>query len=317
MFALMVMGGAVGGGNMFQVNQTVEAFIDTFQIGARHADWGIGITMAVIVGIVILGGVKRIGAATSKIVPSMCGLYVLASIYIILVHFTKVPECLLLIFKMAFTDNAVFGGAIGVMMMGIRRAVFSNEAGLGSAAIAHAAAKTEEPVREGIVAMIGPFIDTIIVCLMTSLVVIITGAWNDPQFSQNGGFSIGVSMTTHAFGTVLPWFKYILTGCIGLFAYSTMISWCYYGERGWIYLLDHFNGIGLKSVVVFRVAFLIFIVIGAVNKLSDVVDFSDLMILSMAFPNIIGSILLARKVKEKVSDYWNRYSSGKMPVFQK
>ena len=313
MYALMIMGGAIGGGNMFQANQTAEAFASTFEISDTGTwNWITGITLAIGVGVVIIGGIKRIGAATSKIVPFMCGIYVLASIFIILTHISQIPETIRLIFTMAFTKNAYYGGVFGVLIMGVRRAAFSNEAGLGSAAIAHAAAKTEEPVREGIVGMIGPFIDTIIVCSMTAMVVIITGTWNDPSISQ----SAGVTLTTEAFGSAISWFPYILTLCIGLFAYSTMISWCYYGERGWIYLLDHIQiggeGYGLKTVVLFRIIFVIFIVVGAVSKLSDVLDFSDAMIFSMAFPNIVGSIFLAPKVLKKVRAYWERYQSGEM-----
>ena len=311
MYALMIMGGAIGGGNMFQANQTAEAFASTFEISDTGTwNWVIGIILAIGVGVVIIGGIKRIGAATSKIVPFMCGIYVLASIFIILTHISQVPETIRLIFTMAFTKNAYYGGFFGVLVMGVRRAAFSNEAGLGSAAIAHAAAKTEEPVREGIVGMIGPFIDTIVVCSMTAMVVIITGMWNDPSIPQ----SAGVTLTTEAFGSVIGWFPYILTLCIGLFAYSTMISWCYYGERGWIYLLDHIGeeGYGLKTVVLFRIIFVVFIVVGAVSKLSDVVDFSDAMLFSMAFPNIVGSIVLAPKVLKKVRDYWERYQSGEM-----
>ena len=307
MYAVMIMGGAVGAGNMFQVNQTAEAFRSTFGIPDSY-NWLIGIIMAVLVGIVIVGGIKRIGAATSKIVPAMCGLYVLASLFIIITHITKVPEAIGLIFSMAFTQNALYGGVVGVFVWGIKRSTFSNEAGLGSAAIAHAAAKTDEPVREGIVAMIGPFIDTIIVCTMTAMVVIVTGAWNDPSIPQ----SAGVTLTTKAFEGSISWFPYILTITIGLFAYSTMISWCYYGERGWIYLLDHFGGLGLRTVVIFRIAFIGFIILGAVSELKDVVGFSDLLVLSMAFPNIVGSIVLAPRVLHKVKDYWNRYLSGEM-----
>ncbi|RMD84167.1 MAG: alanine:cation symporter family protein, partial [Candidatus Dadabacteria bacterium] len=308
-FAVMVMGGSIGGGNMFQANQTVEALKTTFRLGSG-SEWVIGIVMAFFVAIVVLGGIKRIGAATSKIVPFMCGLYVLASLFVIFANADKIPETLALIWKMAFTDNAFFGGMVGVAVMGIRRAAFSNEAGLGSAAIAHAAAKTDEPVREGLVAMIGPFIDTIIICLMTSLVVVITGAWNMPELTSQGA-NIGVSITSEAFRTVLPWFPYVLAVCVCLFAYSTMISWCYYGERGWIYLMDHVGyGKGIKTVVIFRILFVVAVVVGAVNSLSDVIDFTDAMILSMAFPNIIGSVILAPKVLKKVDDYWSRYKAG-------
>jgi AGCS family alanine or glycine:cation symporter len=307
MYALMVMGGAIGVGNMFQVNQTAEAFRSTFGLSAG-TNWVIGIVIAILVAVVIIGGIKRIGAATSRIVPAMCGLYVCVSILIILMNITRIPEAIGLIFRLAFTGNAFYGGFVGVLVWGIRRASFSNEAGLGSAAIAHAAAKTEEPVREGLVAMVGPFIDTIIVCFMTAMVVIITGAWNDPNLSQ----SDGITLTTKAFESAIGWFPLILTVSIGLFAYSTMISWAYYGERGWIYLLDHFGGAGLKTVIVFRIIFILFVIVGAVNKLDAVLDFSDAMVLGMAFPNIIGSILLAPRVLEKVRDYWNRYQSGEM-----
>ena len=310
-YALMVMGGAIGAGNMFQVNQTAEAFRSTFGL-SEGANWVIGIVIAILVGIVIVGGIKRIGAATSKIVPAMCGLYVCFSILIIVMNITRVPEAIGLIFRLAFTGNAFYGGFVGVLVWGIRRSSFSNEAGLGSAAIAHAAAKTEEPVREGLVAMIGPFIDTIIVCLMTAMVVIITGTWNDPSLSQ----SDGVTLTTIAFKSAIGWFPLILTVSIGLFAYSTMISWAYYGERGWIYLLDHFGGVGLKTVIVFRVIFVLFILVGAVYPLRAVLDFSDAMVLGMAFPNIVGSIILAPKVLGKVRDYWSRYQSGEMEPVQ-
>ncbi len=309
LFAIMIMGGSVGGGNMFQANQTVEAFQHAFGF-SEGSKWVIGIIMCFLIALVILGGIKRIGAATSKIVPFMCGLYVLASLVVILSNASAIPASLLLIFEMAFQNNAFYGGILGVMVKGVTRAGFSNEAGLGSAAIAHAAAKTSEPVREGLVAMLGPFIDTIVICLMTSLVIIVTGTWTDPELTSSAG-NVGVTLTSESFATVLPWFPYVLTICIALFAYSTAISWYYYGERGWIYLLDHVGeGTGLKTVVVFRSAFILFTLIGAVSKLSDVLDFSDLMILSIAFPNILGSVILAPRVKEKLKDYFKRYREG-------
>ncbi|MEZ4753206.1 MAG: alanine/glycine:cation symporter family protein [Bdellovibrionota bacterium] len=312
MYAFMVMGGSIGGGNMFQSNQTTAAFMETFNL-AEGSELYIGIIMAICVGAVILGGIKRIGAATSKIVPLMCALYVLASLYVILVNISALPSAISLMFDCAFNHNAAFGGLIGVAVIGVTRAAFSNEAGLGSAAIAHAAAKTDEPVREGLVAMIGPFIDTIIICFMTSLVVIVSGVWDNPEYIHYAGAKLGgVNLTAAAFATALPWFPYVLTICVGLFAYSTMVAWCYYGERGWIYLLDHFNGIGLKTVVVFRLLFIAGIVFGAVNTLTDVLEFTDVMILSMAFPNILGSIILAPKVIKKLNDYWGRYTSGEM-----
>ena len=315
-YAFMIMGGALGGGNMFQANQTVEAITSTFGLGPK-ASWVIGITMALLVAAVILGGIKRIGAATSTIVPLMCGLYIGASIFVIVTNIEKLPGAVSLMFSMAFTKMAFYGGIMGVIVQGVKRAAFSNEAGLGSASVAHAAAKTDEPVREGMVAMLGPFIDTIVVCFMTAMVVIISGAWKQGQFvcatlSDN---LKGASVTTWAFEQSISWFPIVLTVCIALFAYSTMVSWCYYGERGWIYLLDHFDGAGLKSVIAFRIIFVLAVVLGSVSSFHDVLLFSDIMVLSMAFPNIIGSVILAPRVYEKLKEYWGRYTAGKMPTY--
>jgi AGCS family alanine or glycine:cation symporter len=304
MYAFMIMGGALGGGNMFQSNQTVEAFTNTFDLPAG-SDKIIGVVMAVLVGVVILGGIRRIAFATSKIVPAMCALYVLACITVLITNLSSLPSALVLIFTKAFSQNAALGGTLGVMVTGMTRAAFSNEAGLGSAAIAHAAAKTNEPVREGMVAMLGPFIDTIIICFMTALVIVVTGVWENPELAAAGG-NVGVTLTSSAFATVIPWFPYVLTICIALFAYSTMISWCYYGEVGWIYLMDHFGNLGLPTVFLFRLIFVLFVFFGATSKLDDVITFSDLMILSMAFPNILGSLILAPKVRERLKDYQTR-----------
>ena len=310
-FALMIMGGAIGGGNMFQANQTAEVITHVIDLQDEGTIWNarlvIGLILATAVAIVILGGIKRIAVVTSRVVPLMCGMYMLAGWYIIITNFSQLPETVALIFRMAFTDNAVYGGIIGVMVKGIQRGGFSNEAGLGSAAIVHAAAKTDEPVREGMVAMLGPFIDTVLVCSTTALVVIITGTWNDPAIVAQGG-NVGVSITSAAFGSTISWFPYVLTVSIVLFAYSTMISWCYYGERGWIYLLDHFGKErGLKTVAVFRFVFIAAIVWGAVEKLQHVLDFADMMILSVALPNILGGIILAPVVKKRLDDYSQKY----------
>ncbi len=300
-YAVMIMGGAMGGGNMFQANQAFEAFRTAFGV-ERHYGWIFGIGMGTLVALVILGGIRRIGAATSRIVPAMVATYVTAAIVILITHFDRIPGAFALIVEMAWSKNAAYGGAVGVLIWGVKRASFSNEAGLGSSAIAHAAAKTDEPVREGLVAMLEPFIDTVIVCTMTALVVIVTGAWNDPSIPANAG----VSLTTSAFATVIPWFPKLLSICVLLFAYSTMISWCYYGERGWIYLLDHFGGRGLKTVPLFRIVFVFFVFVGSVARLGAVLDFSDLLILCMAFPNIAGGMLLAPKVSSVLKDYFDR-----------
>lgn len=301
-YAFMIMGGSFGGGNMFQSNQSFEAFSTAFGVGPEY-NWIFGLALAVLVGAVILGGIQRIGAATARIVPAMVALYGLATFAVLVVNARHIPEAFALIVKMAFSENAAYGGVMGVLVWGVKRASFSNEAGLGSSAIAHAAAKTKEPVREGLVAMMEPFIDTIIVCVMTALVVIISGAWNDPSIPQ----SAGVSLTSAAFATVLPWFPKVLSVCVLLFAYSTMISWCYYGERGWIYVLDHWKGRGLATIPVYRIIFVCFVFIGAVAKLEAVLEFSDLLILCMAFPNILGSLILAPRLRRVVEDYFRRH----------
>ena len=305
LYALMLMGGALGGGNMFQANQTVEAITGTFGL-SEQAKWGLGLAMSILVGAVILGGIRRIGSVTSRLVQAMCGIYLLAALFIILTHIDEVPRTFAMIFSMALSPHAAVGGFIGVMITGIQRAMFSNEAGMGSAAIAHAASKTREPIREGLVGMLGPFIDTIIVCTMTALVVIITGVWDQPAFALSEG-NVGVTLTTAAFRSVIPWFPYVLTFCIALFAYSSMISWCYYGERGWVYLMDHLGGRGLQTLIVFRMTFVCFVLIGATNTLRDVLSFSDAMIFSMAFPNIVGGVILAPKVRAYLRDYSLRY----------
>ncbi|MCM8530378.1 MAG: alanine:cation symporter family protein [Lentisphaeraceae bacterium] len=325
MYAFMVMGGSFGGGNMFQSNQSLAVVSNSLlKLGAITSETAnsssfkltFGIIMAASVALVILGGIKRIGSATSKIVPGMCGLYVVASLYVIFSNFGELGNAISLIFTSAFDAHAFFGGVVGVMIIGIKRAAFSNEAGLGSASIVHAAAITDEPVREGTVAMIGPVIDTIIVCFMTAMVVIITGQW-EVTAAGAGGVSPGAIMTMNAFDQSINGFSYVLTICILLFAYSTMISWCYYGERGWIYLIDKFFGEskGVATVIFFRIIFIIFVVLGAVNTSTSVLDFSDLMILSMAFPNILGSVFLAPFVWKKTKEYLEKYKEGKFKVY--
>ena len=308
-YALMIIIGSFGGGNMFQANQSVGALSETLGLGdtSRHV---FGVTLAALVGMVIIGGIQRIGAATSRIVPMMVAVYVAASVAIILANISAIPATLGFIFKMAFSENAFYGGTVGVIVKGFQRASFSNEAGIGSSAVAHAAAKTPEPVREGLVAMLEPVIDTMVVCLMTAVVVVVTGVWNDPAFGEPGEIS-GVALTSAAFATQTSWFPVVLTICVVLFAYSTMISWAYYGERGWIYLMDHFApGFGQRSLVAYRVVFVLFVYVGAVSELTHVLTFSDLMILCMAFPNIVGGILLAPTVKRELFAYWQRLRSG-------
>jgi len=309
LFAILCIGGSFGGGNMFQANQSYEAFASLpFVTDSDMAKYIFGIVLAFLVGIVIIGGIKRIASWAEKIVPTMVFLYVGASLIIIIANFDKIPGAISLVFSSAFDAAAMFGGFVGIMITGFKRAAFSNEAGIGSAAICHSAAKTDEPVREGIVASLGPFIDTIVICFMTASVLIITGAYeNAPEGAQ------GAAVTAHAFKS-LPLigniFDKILIVCIILFAFSTMISWSYYGEKCWSFLF------GKKSLMVYRILFVIFVFIGTISKLGNVLDFSDLMILCMAFPNIVGGIILAPKVKPLLKDYWTRYKSGQMKTYK-
>ena len=295
LFAILCMGGSFGGGNMFQANQSYAAvadlipFLANFEYGALLY----GVVLAVLTGIVILGGIKSIGKVAEIIVPLMCGLYLLAGGFILLSNASAVPEAFGVILDQAFAAESAFGGLIGALIQGFRRAAFSNEAGVGSASIAHSAAATNEPVSEGIVALLEPFIDTIIVCTMTGLVVVLTGAYLDTSLD-------GVAMTSAAFGSVIPWFPVVLSIAVFFFAFSTMISWSYYGERCAIYLF------GDKASQPYKFVFLFFIIMGSTIKLGNVLDFSDLMILGMAFPNILGLFLLSGKVRRALDDYWHR-----------
>jgi AGCS family alanine or glycine:cation symporter len=299
-FAVMCIGGSFGGGNMFQANQSYAQVADVLPVFS--GGWGAlvyGALLAFLVGIVIIGGIRRIGQVAGFIVPVMCGIYLLAGLFIIIKNVEHVVPALDHIVSQAFSPEAGFGGMLGVLITGFRRAAFSNEAGVGSASIAHSAAATDEPVREGIVALLEPFIDTIVVCTMTGLVVVITGAY------ESGGEE-GVLMTSQAFATVLPWFPKVLSLAVFLFAFSTMISWSYYGERCWTFLF------GAHLSIVYKVLFLCFVVLGSVLKLGNVIDFSDLMILGMSFPNILGAVLLSGRVRSALNHYWQRYTSGQM-----
>lgn len=277
------------------------------QGGEDNRAWLFGLVLMVLVGVVIVGGIQSIGKVAEKIVPLMCGIYLVAGMVVILFNIEKLPSALNIIIDGAFTPVAGVGGLIGVFIQGVKRAAFSSEAGVGSAAIAHSAAKTDEPVREGIVALLEPFIDTIVVCFMTGMVIVITGAHVDPANATLEG----VEVTSAAFGTVIPWFPYVLSIAVFLFAYSTMISWSYYGERCWTFLF------GSGQSMTYRIIFLIFVWIGSVSNMSNVTDFSDLMILSMAFPNIVGVIMLSGKLRDALESYWSRHKAGKFRTFKK
>ena len=267
--------------------------------GGAPKDLLYGIVVAILVGVVILGGIKSIGMVAGLIVPVMCAMYVMASLYVLIVHASDIPAAFGTMFSHAFGLEAAGGGLIGALIQGFRRAAFSNEAGVGSASIAHSAAATNEPVREGIVALLEPFIDTIVICTMTGLVVVITGVYDHPDLA-------GVELTSLAFGSVLSWFPILLSVAVFFFAFSTMISWSYYGERCATFLF------GPAASLPYKIIFLCCVVFGAVIKLGNVLDFSDLMVLGMAFPNILGLFILSGTVRERLNDCWSRLQSGEM-----
>jgi len=303
LFCVMCIGGSLGAGNAFQVSQSLSAVQQSVPVLA-DSPWIYGLIMAVMVALVIIGGIKRIAHVTQAIVPSMCGIYVLACLWIILSNVSMVPEMLVQIVAGAFTPEAGLGGIIGVLVVGFQRAAFSSEAGIGSAAIAHSTARTKYPVREGIVALLEPFIDTIVVCTMTALVIIITGVYNSPETADLVASKQGAALTSAAFGTVISWFPLVLTLAVVLFAFSTMISWSYYGERCWSYLF------GEQSAMVFRIMFVGVVFLGSVTSASNILDFSDLMILSMAFPNLLGLYLLQGKVRAALDVYMQKLRNG-------
>ena len=303
MYAVFIIGGAFGGGNMFQANQSYELFGKLIGL----PNYLYGILLAILVGTVIIGGIKRIGQTTEKIVPLMVVLYVGASLFVIITNIDKLPLVLTSIVNQAFSPDAAYGGFIGALVTGIKRAVFSNEGGVGSASIAHSAAKTDEPIREGIVAMIGPFIDTIVVCFMTASVILITSDIN-PLYQVGGGIN-GAELTSAAFGSVISWFPYILSIVVFLFSFSTMISWYYYGDKGWKYLF------GDSSIKVYQAMYLSAVVLGSVASLGNVIDFSDMMILSCGFPNIIGCMFLLPVIKSHLDNYWIRFKANEFKTY--
>ena len=309
-YAVFTTCGAFGGGNMFQGNQTFRMLRLQFGLEQRHAPI-VGIILGLLVGAVIIGGIRRIGSVTSKLVPVMCSCYCIVCLVIIFMNFSAVPGVFNDIFTQAFSPNAFFGGMVAVFIQGARRAAFSNEAGMGSAAIAHAAAKTDEPVREGIVAMIGPFIDTIVVCTMTALAILVTSSHLDANgvaMTEEIANNRGVEVTAAAFASLGPALPYFLCVAVFVFAYSTMISWSYYGERAIEYLF------GTRGILPYRIVYVLFVVLGPMLSLQAVLDFSDMMLLSMAFPNVIGMVLLSGLVAGKLKDYRGRLKSGEMKV---
>lgn len=303
LFCLLCVMASFGGGNAFQVSQSLAAVQQEVSLFAEYPSL-FGLIMVFMVGIVIIGGVKRIAHVTQAIVPSMCLLYALGCVAVILINAGQVPAALATIFSAAFSMEAGVGGLIGVLVVGFTRAAFSSEAGIGSAAIVHSTARTKYPAREGIVALLEPFIDTVVICTLTALVIVITGVYNSPETAQLVADKQGAALTGAAFGTVVPWFSIVLTVSVVLFAYSTMISWSYYGERCWSYVF------GEATAMVYRVLFLLFAFLGAITSASNILGFSDYMLLAMAIPNILGMYLLQNKIKQSLDDYMLKLKSG-------
>tara|TARA_B100001123_G_scaffold434370_2_gene560818 strand:- start:1322 stop:2992 length:1671 start_codon:yes stop_codon:yes gene_type:complete len=308
-FAVLCIGGSFGGGNSFQVNQSMNAIQETVPWLA-DAPWAYGLLMTTLVGIVIIGGIKRIANVTARLIPFMSAIYIAASLVVIITNLSVVPEALVAIFAQAFSPEAAYGGFIGVLVTGFQRAAFSNEAGIGSASIAHSAARTKHPVREGFVALLEPFIDTVVICTMTALVIIITGAYNNPDYAQLITNAQGAALTSRAFSEYSTWFPYVLSLAVLLFALSTMISWSYYGERCSVWLF------GPAASKYYKVAFLFFAFLGSIVTATNVLDFGDLMLLGMALPNLVGIYLLQGKVRTALDNYWQQLRAGEYQVFK-
>ncbi|MPV86812.1 amino acid carrier protein [Cardiobacteriales bacterium ML27] len=320
LFSIFCVFGALGGGNMFQANQAASMVNEQLGIPA----WITGLALAVIVFVVIVGGIKSIAKVTEKVVPFMGVGYVLLALIIIFMNFNLVGWVFAEIFKGAFTDTGIVGGVVGAIIQGFRRAAFSNEAGVGSAAIAHSAVKTKEPVTEGYVALLEPFIDTVVVCTMTALVIIITQQMvTDPatgmyvlneagRIEMASGATGGVPITSAAFASVFSWAPFAMMIAVLLFAFSTMISWSYYGVKAWTYMF----GESKASELTFKIIFCVFTFIGAVISLGAVLDFSDAAIFAMAIVNIIGLYFLMPIVKRELNSYKARLKSGEIKKFK-
>lgn len=306
--AVMCIGGAYGAGALFQVNQSSMQFTNEI-VALTGGDssfffgktWLFGILFATVVGLVIIGGIRQITHVTEFLVPIMAILYVTASLFIIFSHFSDIPAAFGLIVSNAFTSEAGLGGILGALIQGLRRATFSNEAGLGSASIAHAAAKTKEPVAEGMVALLEPFIDTVVICTITALVIILTGSYGTEGLN-------GIELTSSAFASFADWFPYILTVAVIMFAFSTSITWFYYGQRSFLFLF----GNNAQADLAFKVSYLMVLLIGSVLALGPVMDIADALLFAMGFPNVLGLYIMRKEVKAMLVDYLARIKSGEI-----
>lgn len=311
-FAILCIGGSFGAGNMFQVNQSSAQLINTIvPLTGGEASlfagrpWIIGCLYALFVGLVIIGGIRSITKVTSKLVPLMAFIYLSGALTVIGMNIGEVPSAFGEIIAGAFSPEGVAGGFVGVLVQGLRRATFSNEAGVGSAAIAHAAVKTKEPVSEGLVALLEPFIDTVVICTITALVIIVT----DRHLASTG--VDGITLTSSAFASAIGWFPYLLTIAVALFAFSTSITWFYYGQRAFLFLV----GDKPAADFAFKAVYILVLIVGSSMTLSAVTDFADAMLLAMAFPNMIGLYILAPKVKGMLDSYLARIASGEIAPY--
>lgn len=310
-FSITVVFGCLGGGNMFQANQAYVQFVNVTGGEGSFFDgkgWLFGLVLAIIVGVVIIGGIKGIAKVTEKVVPFMALLY-LSGAFVVLYHnYDAIPGAIKLIFSNAFSPEGVTGGFVGVLILGFQRAAFSNEAGIGSAAIAHAAVRTNEPVTEGLVSLLEPFIDTVVICTITAL-VILTTVYGQPEAAE----LTGVGLTSAAMKSSVSWFPTALAFAVVLFAFSTMISWSYYGLKGWTYMFGESKFADLS----FKAIFCLFVIIGCTIPLGSVLDFSDAMIFAMCIPNILGIYFLAPIVKREMKSYMARVKSGEIKNYRK
>ncbi|NBB98461.1 MAG: amino acid carrier protein [Alphaproteobacteria bacterium] len=320
LFSIFCVLGALGGGNMFQANQAASQVQSVLGVPA----WITGAVLTVVVFIVIIGGIKSIARVTEKVVPIMGLGYVGVGMLILIANYDMVFWAIGEIFRGAFTDSGIVGGIVGAIIQGFRRAAFSNEAGIGSAPIAHSAVRTKEPITEGFVSLLEPLIDTVIVCTMTALVIIITqqlmidaetGRYilNDAGgVATVGDVAPGVPLTSAAFGSAFGWAPYALSVAVILFAFSTMITWSYYGMKGWTYIV----GEGKTKEMIFKLIFCFFVFVGAVSSLGSVLDFSDAALFAMGVVNVIGLYLLMPIVKRELKSYMDRLESGEIKAFK-
>lgn len=302
-FSICCIGGSFGGGVAFQVNQSLNAISISVPF-LQDFKWLYALVLIVLVATVIIGGIKRIAEVSGRIVPLMFFIYMAMALVVLTVYYEQIPQAFLLIIQGAWTPEAGYGGFVGVLVVGLQRAAFSNEAGLGSSPIAHSAAKVNHPVEEGAVALLEPFLDTVVICTVTALVILVTGVYQNPEYADLVVQQKGAALTSQALFQVHELFPYILSVSVFLFAFSTIISWSYYGERCFSFLF------GERWALTYKVAVLVLIFLGAMATSTNIMNFCDLMILSMSLPNLLGVLILSGKVKRSMKEYIGNLKSS-------